>query len=243
MFKFPKDLKVVEIGNIKVGADSPLLLIGTILYREEKKIRTAEGIDFKEAERQIETVLSLKEKTGFNFLLDVFFDAKDDYEKIINFVNEFGIPFSIDSEDWETRIKILKHCKENGISKNTLYNSINYGMPEEEREAIKDKLGRKCAFCGCTNDLLLNIDHMIPLSRNGDDVEENKQVLCYFCNSFKGSLTNEEFERYMLAIGILKDLRKIKIFLPPGNQMKIEFNPHHYPDFAYNPLRNGVEKK
>ncbi len=173
MFKFPKELKTVEIGNIKVGADCPLLLIGTILYREEKKIRTADGIDFKEAEKQIETALSLKEKTGFNFLLDVFFDAKDDYEKIINFVNEFGIPFSIDSEDWETRIKILKHCKEAGISKNTLYNSINYGMPEEEREAIKE-LNPENAILLAYNPLDSSVkgkvdyarDKLLPFSQN-----------------------------------------------------------------------------
>jgi tetrahydromethanopterin S-methyltransferase subunit H len=138
MFKFPKELKTAEIGNIKVGANNPMLLIGTILYREEKKIRTINGIDFDEAKRQIETALNLKEKTGFNFLLDVFFDKEDDFEKIINFVNEFNIPFSIDSDDWETRIKILKHCKEIGLSNNALYNSINYGMNEDEREAIKE---------------------------------------------------------------------------------------------------------
>lgn len=138
MFKFPKELKTVEIGNVKVGNGNPMLLIGTILYREEKKIRTLQGIDFEEARKQIETALDLKEKTGFNFLLDVFFDKEDDFEKIINFVNDFNIPFSIDSEDWENRIKILKYCKDVGISKNVLYNSINYGMPEEERDAIKE---------------------------------------------------------------------------------------------------------
>jgi len=136
MFKFPKELKTVEIGNIRVGNNNPMLLIGTILYREEKKIRTSNGIDFEEARKQIENALNLREKTGFNFLLDIYFDKEDDFEKIINFVNEFNIPFSIDSEDWETRIKILKHCKETGISKNVLYNSINYGMNEDEREAI-----------------------------------------------------------------------------------------------------------
>ena len=138
MFKFPKELKTVEIGNIKVGNSNPMLLIGTILYREEKKIRKPEGIDFEEARKQIENALNLKEKTGFNFLLDIFFDKDDDFEKIINLVNEFNIPFAIDSEDWETRIKILRYCKETGILKNVLYNSINYGMDEDERDAIKE---------------------------------------------------------------------------------------------------------
>jgi tetrahydromethanopterin S-methyltransferase subunit H len=138
MFKFPKELKAVEIGDLKVGGANPMLLIGTILYREEKKVRTAGGIDFDAAREQIEKTLDLKEKNGFNFLLDVFFDKEDDHAKIIDFVNEFNVPFSIDSEDWETRIKILRHCKDTGISKKVLYNSINYGMTEEEREAIKE---------------------------------------------------------------------------------------------------------
>jgi tetrahydromethanopterin S-methyltransferase subunit H len=138
MFKFPKELKSAEIGNVKVGASNPMLLIGTVLYREEKKIRTSEGIDFDEVRKQIDAAIALKEKTGFNFLVDVFFDKEDDFEKIINFLNGFEIPFSIDSEDWETRIKILKHCKETGISKNVLYNSINYGMNENERDEIKE---------------------------------------------------------------------------------------------------------
>ena len=72
MFKFPKELKTVEIGNIKVGNGNPLLLIGTLLYREEKKVRTPEGIDYEEARKQIETSLNLKEKNGFNFLVDGF---------------------------------------------------------------------------------------------------------------------------------------------------------------------------
>lgn len=138
MFKFPKELKEVEIGSIRVGAKNPMLLIGTILYREEKKIRTSNGIDFDEFRNQIQNAVDLKEKLGFNFLADVFFDKEDDFEKIINVVSEFNIPFSIDSEDWETRIKILRYCKETGISNNALYNSINYGMNEEERDAIKE---------------------------------------------------------------------------------------------------------
>ena len=40
MFKFPKELKTVEIGGVKVGNGNPMLLIGTIFYREEKKVRT-----------------------------------------------------------------------------------------------------------------------------------------------------------------------------------------------------------
>ena len=53
MFKFPKELKTVEIGNVKVGNNNPMLLIGTMLYREEKRVRTLGRIDFEEARKQI----------------------------------------------------------------------------------------------------------------------------------------------------------------------------------------------
>lgn len=48
-----------------------------------------------------------------------------------------------------------------------------------------------CKNCGIsTNDepnLLLEIDHIIPLSKNGITTENNLQTLCWKCNRKKGS--------------------------------------------------------
>ena len=89
------------------------------------------------------------------------------------------------------------------------------------------KLGEVCVFCGCNNKLTLTIDHKVPLSRGGKDVDENKQVCCWTCNQLKDSLNNGEFRRYYSALQILKDLEKIKIMFP-GN-LDLKFSQYHHP--------------
>ncbi len=54
--------------------------------------------------------------------------------------------------------------------------------------------GHRCYYCG----LLLHmsnatIDHMVPLSRGGLSDRENLCASCSPCNSFKASMTSEEF--------------------------------------------------
>ena len=43
--------------------------------------------------------------------------------------------------------------------------------------------GKYCAHCGRTDDL--TVDHIIPISNNGDDELDNLQILCRACNSSK----------------------------------------------------------
>ena len=43
---------------------------------------------------------------------------------------------------------------------------------------------RCCACCGSTEDI--TIDHIIPLSKGGDDELNNLRLLCRSCNSRKG---------------------------------------------------------
>ena len=59
------------------------------------------------------------------------------------------------------------------------------------RETIKKRDNFACKICGIsTNDeknLLLEIDHIIPLSKGGITSENNLQTLCWRCNRSKGS--------------------------------------------------------
>ncbi len=59
------------------------------------------------------------------------------------------------------------------------------------RDKIKKRDCFTCKICGIsTNDeknLLLEIDHIIPLSKGGITSEENLQTLCWRCNRSKGS--------------------------------------------------------
>ena len=64
-------------------------------------------------------------------------------------------------------------------------------MTSQLREKIKRRDGYACKKCGISvkqePHLLLEIDHIIPLSRNGLTTEENLQTLCWKCNRAKGS--------------------------------------------------------
>ena len=59
------------------------------------------------------------------------------------------------------------------------------------REKIKSRDNYTCQNCGLSinaeQNLLLEIDHIIPLSKNGLTTEENLQTLCWKCNRSKGA--------------------------------------------------------
>ncbi|MCU9808106.1 HNH endonuclease [Paraclostridium sp. AKS46] len=64
-------------------------------------------------------------------------------------------------------------------------------MTSSLREKIKERDNYTCQKCGIsTNDernLLLEIDHIIPISKGGMSTEENLQTLCWKCNRTKGA--------------------------------------------------------
>lgn len=67
-------------------------------------------------------------------------------------------------------------------------------MTSKLREKIKQRDNYTCQNCGLSiNDeknLLLEIDHIIPISKGGMSTEENLQTLCWKCNRTKGAKIN-----------------------------------------------------
>ena len=63
-------------------------------------------------------------------------------------------------------------------------------MTTSLREKIKRRDKYTCQHCGNSiqkePNLLLEIDHIIPLAKNGLTTEENLQTLCWKCNRTKG---------------------------------------------------------
>jgi len=63
-------------------------------------------------------------------------------------------------------------------------------MTTNLREMIKSRDGYKCVRCGASLEdephLLLEIDHIIPVSKGGKTTPENLQTLCWRCNRNKG---------------------------------------------------------
>ena len=64
-------------------------------------------------------------------------------------------------------------------------------MTSRLREKIKERDGYTCQECGVSTDdephLLLEIDHIIPISKNGLTTEDNLRTLCWKCNRAKGA--------------------------------------------------------
>ncbi len=66
-----------------------------------------------------------------------------------------------------------------------------YTSREEVRDEVCRIHGYACLKCGAESNLTM--DHIIPVSKGGEDSIENLQPLCRTCNSKKGIMSNEKF--------------------------------------------------
>lgn len=55
---------------------------------------------------------------------------------------------------------------------------------EKLRGVVIANAGGYCAKCGLENSN--HVDHIVPVSRGGEDTLENLQLLCWKCNTTKG---------------------------------------------------------
>lgn len=62
------------------------------------------------------------------------------------------------------------------------------------RYEVLKRAGFRCELCGVSaSKRALEIDHILPRSRGGEDTLENFQALCYICNANKGNRDNASF--------------------------------------------------
>jgi len=73
------------------------------------------------------------------------------------------------------------------------------GFEPYEDAAILARSCGKCVYCG---EPATTIDHVVPLSRGGPDIESNVVGACLRCNLKKGAKTVEEFVRILHDGGI-----------------------------------------
>lgn len=78
----------------------------------------------------------------------------------------------------------------------------------EIREYLLEKWGRKCVYCGREN-VPLEVEHMVPKSRNGTKRISNLTLSCEDCNDKKDNLTAEEFGFPYLMVEAQRPLRDV----------------------------------
>lgn len=66
-----------------------------------------------------------------------------------------------------------------------------YPQLRVSRKGIFARDGHRCQYCGAT-DVMLTLDHVLPISRGGGHSWTNLVACCVQCNNFKGNRTPEE---------------------------------------------------
>lgn len=73
----------------------------------------------------------------------------------------------------------------------SVYVRIPYKKIILSRKNILRRDGHRCQFCG-RSDIALTVDHVMPMSRGGEDTWENLVCACVRCNNKKGDRTPDE---------------------------------------------------
>ena len=88
----------------------------------------------------------------------------------------------------ETIAELIK-VLENKLTASAFAKEQRTLMTKKLRESIKSRDNFTCCFCGNSThvepNLLLEIDHIIPVAKGGQTVKDNLQTLCWKCNRAK----------------------------------------------------------
>ena len=71
-------------------------------------------------------------------------------------------------------------------------------MTSKLRKKIKERDNYTCCHCGNSiwkePNLLLEVDHIVPVADGGYTVEDNLQTLCWVCNRHKSKKSNDDIK-------------------------------------------------
>lgn len=67
-------------------------------------------------------------------------------------------------------------------------------VPGSVRYEVLKRAGGRCELCGVSHEEVpLDVDHIVPRSKNGPNIESNLQVLCRTCNAQKRDTDDTDF--------------------------------------------------
>ena len=168
MFKFGKEQKIFEIGDVKIGGqpgELPTVLIGSLFHEGHRIVKDRKSgiFDRRKAERLIKVQEEMSEKTGIPCMLDVVAESSEALVKYIDFVSEVtDVPFLINGQAMSVRVAAASHAVEVGLQERAVYNSINYTLKDEEIKAIQET-GLRAAIIQAFNPRNLHPKGMISI--------------------------------------------------------------------------------
>ena len=71
------------------------------------------------------------------------------------------------------------------------------GASRAKVEKLVKRKNAACTYCGSTE--FLTVDHIIPKVKGGTNEYNNLQILCKRCNTIKGSKSDAEARKILLA--------------------------------------------
>ena len=99
----------------------------------------------------------------------------------------------------EDNIVALIHLLENKLTAAAAAKAQRRLMTRKLREYIKTRDNYTCRMCGNSTyvepNLLLEIDHIVPVSKGGKTEENNLQTLCWKCNRTKSNKLLSELDQ------------------------------------------------
>ncbi len=176
MFKFEREQRIFEIGDVKVGGqpgELPTVLIGSLFHEGHRivKDRSLGLFDEQEAERLINVQEEMSDRTGVPCMLDVVGENPKALKRYINFVSEAtDSPFLINGPEMSVRVKAANYAREVGLQERAVYNSINYTLDEGEINAIKET-GLKAAIVQAFNPRNPRPEGMLQILRETPEKE------------------------------------------------------------------------
>lgn len=94
-------------------------------------------------------------------------------------------------------------------------------LSKKTRQAVYEKYNGHCAYCGCELKIEeMQVDHIWPLNRGGEDALNNYNPACRKCNFYKSTMTLEKFREQLE--GIPDRLKKTFIFKLALNYSLVE---------------------
>ncbi|HSA35191.1 MAG TPA: hypothetical protein P5202_01380 [Methanomassiliicoccales archaeon] len=175
MYKFQTAQREFSIGGVKVGGQPGkrrTMLVGSLFYpRHSVVLDTRKGaLDHAKLNERLDSYLATINKCGCPSGLMLYAESVEAARAYLEAVcDKVPGPLFADSGSAEVRLSFLRSAQEMGISDRLVYNTINAGLSDQEREALR--------ACPPVNAVVLafnprgdDVKGRIYMLDNGDDI-------------------------------------------------------------------------